>query len=369
MTCNEYGRTGMRVSAIGFGGMRFDTRQPREKNAELLHYAFAQGITYFDTAPGYCRDQSEDIFGIALRDLPRERVIVSTKGMPTDFGTAAEAYEAVCRSLERLGIDAIDLYHVWCLRRMEHYELAMRPGGQYEGLLRCRDEGLIRHIACSTHQPGHEVARILSRDEFAGVLLGVNILNFPYRWDGVEEARARGCGIVAMNPLAGGAIPQHEKEFAFLARPGETPTEAAIRFLVAAPQIDVALVGFTTTDHIDTAVRAARDAGPLGADERTALRASLGANLTEICTGCGYCRGCPENIPVAGYMQVYNERVMFHRSDEQMRSEVRHHYSWGILVGRQADAEECTECGRCEEACTQHLPIMERLREFRNWKP
>ena len=253
----EYGRTGKQVSVVGFGGMRFDLSRSREENAELVRYACAQGINYFDTAPGYCQDQSEDIFGMAFRDMPGD-FLVSTKGMPTEFDTAEKARTAVRRSLERMGVDRIHFYHVWCLRKMEHYELAMRPGGQYEGLLRCQEEGLIDHIVCSSHQPGDQIAKILAKNEFEGVLLGANVLNFPYRWDGVQYAHANGCGVVAMNPLAGGAIPKHEKEFAFLASEGETPTEAALRFVIAAPQITVALNGFTTREHVDMACRVSR---------------------------------------------------------------------------------------------------------------
>jgi predicted aldo/keto reductase-like oxidoreductase len=251
---------------------------------------------------------------------------------------------------------------------MEHYELAVRPGGQLDGLKRCRDEGLIRHIVCSTHQPGHEVAQILSRDEFEGVLLGVNILNFPYRWDGLAAARERGCGVVAMNPLAGGAIPRHEQEFSFLAREGETATDAALRFAIGCPLIDVALVGFSNREHIDQACRIADAADPMSDAEIAEVRSKLGANLNEMCTACGYCKGCPKNIPVASYMQFYNNKALFGKDDEAMRKSIGGELDWGILVGRGAGAEECIECGQCEEACTQHLPIVERLRQIAEWE-
>ncbi len=68
----EYGKTGKKVSVVGFGGMRFDLNKSNEENAELLKYANAKGINYFDTAPGYCKDRSEDIFGIALQDMPKD---------------------------------------------------------------------------------------------------------------------------------------------------------------------------------------------------------------------------------------------------------------------------------------------------------
>ena len=198
MQYTPYGKTGKRVSAVGFGGMRFDKGRSDQQNAELVRHAFCLGINYFDTAPGYGR--SEDIFGLAFKEMSGD-FYVSTKAMPTAVPTAAKARKAVQKSLARMGVEKIDFYHVWCLRKMEHFDLALRPGGQYEGLLRCQEEGLIDHIACSTHQPGGEVRRVVDSGKFAGVTLGVNILNHPYRFDGVRAASEAGLGVVAMNPL------------------------------------------------------------------------------------------------------------------------------------------------------------------------
>ncbi len=361
----EYGNTGKRVSVVGFGGMRFDQQRPDEQNAELVRYACEQGINYFDTAPGY--GKSEDIFGIAFRDMPGE-YYVATKAMPTSFETAEAAREAVHKSLDRMGIERINFFHVWCLRKMDHYELAVRPGGMYEGLEACRDEGLIEHIVFSSHQPGGEIRRIVESGKFQGVLLGVNLLNFPYRWEGIEAAHQAGLGVVAMNPLGGGEIPKNERELAFLARGDETPTEAALRFLVGAPQITVTLVGFTNRQHVDFACRIADSAEPFTQADIQDVRAHLSANMNELCTGCGYCEGCPKNIPVPSYMQFYNPKLLFGKTEEEMVNEIGTQHNWGILVGRQAEADECIECGQCEEACTQHLPIVERLKEIARWE-
>lgn len=67
---------------------------------------------------------------------------VIRKGMPTTFDTAEKAISVVNKSIERLGVKKIDFYHIWCIRKSEHYELAMQPGGQYDGLLQCQKEGL-----------------------------------------------------------------------------------------------------------------------------------------------------------------------------------------------------------------------------------
>jgi predicted aldo/keto reductase-like oxidoreductase len=252
---------------------------------------------------------------------------------------------------------------------MDQYELAMKKGGQYEGLMKCKEEGLIDNIVISTHLPGHQVKEIIAKGEFEGVLLGVNILNFPYRWEGVEAAHEAGLGVVAMNPLSGGQIPQYEKDLSFLVKGDEAPTEAALRFCISCPQITVTLVGFTTAEHIDMACRVAEAAKPFTNDEIEQLRGQLSEDMNAVCTGCGYClKGCPENLPVANYMQIYNDKALFKRSEEQILKRLKDEYIWGLLVDRVADAGDCVECGACEEACTQHLNIIERLKEIDGWE-
>lgn len=366
MIYKEYGKTGKKVSAVGFGGMRFDTSKSMEENAELVRYANKMGINYFDTAPGYCGDQSELIFGEAFKDMPGE-FYVSTKAMPTTFDTAEKTIAQVKKSIGRLGVEKINFFHIWCIRKMEHYELAMKPGGMYDGLVQLKEEGLIDHIVLSSHQIGDEVKEILEDGKIDGVLLGVNILNFPYRWAGVQAAYDMGYGIVAMNPLSGGAIPSHEEELSFLSDGDETPTEAALRFVISAPQITVALNGFTTREHIDIACRIADEAMPFTDEQIKAIEDKIGDAMNEACTGCGYCNVCPQGIAVPSFMQFYNEKHVFHKTDEQMANSLEGVYNWGVLTGKKGQAETCIECGLCEEECTQHLPIIARLQEFAEW--
>lgn len=363
-----YGTTGKTVSTLGFGGMRFDTeKRSMEENADLVRYASSQGITYFDTAPGYCGDKSEEIFGLAFQDMPND-FYVATKIMPDAAPTADDARKAVDKSLKRLGVERIHFFHVWCLRHMGHYEKAMQKGGLYEGLQTCRDEGLIDHIVFSSHQAGDEIREIVERGGYEGVLLGMNILNFPFRGEGAKAAVDHGLGVVAMNPLAGGMIPKYEDGLSFLCADGETPTEAALRFCLGSPHVTVALNGFTTREHVDAACRVADSATPFSEAELARVADHLGTNMDSICTTCGYCKGCPKSIPIPRYLQFYNEKVMFGVSDEDMRKKIAGEKAWGMLGGIENTADQCIECGLCEEECTQHLPIVERLREIAEWE-
>ena len=364
MKYSEYGKTGKFVSAVGFGGMRFDMEKSMEDNAELVKYAFDKGINYFDTAPGYFAGKSEQIYGMAFKDMPRDKFFVSDKIMPTSINDAQGAYDKVRSFLDIMNITYIDFLHVWCLRKMEHFEMAMRPGALYDGLLRCKEEGLIKHIVFSSHQKGNEVEKVIESGKFEGVLMGINILNFPYRWPGVLAARKRNMGVVAMNPLAGGLIPQNENRLLFLASPGEAPTEAALRFLIGNENITIALNGFTTREQVDTACRVADNAKPMTDDELEKIAARLSENSLEICTTCGYCDICPKGIPIPKYMQIYNDKVLFNIPEKDFADRLEFHYGWGLLVEDLPEAKECIACGKCETACTQHLPIIKRLKEF-----
>lgn len=367
MIYKPYGATGKSVSAIGFGGMRFDMTRSEEENAELLLYALSKGINYFDTAPYYCNDRSEIIFGKAIKQMKGE-FFVTSKANPEDESTAQAGYDAVRRSLDRLCVDKINFFHVWCLRRNEHFELAMKPGGLYEGLVRAKEDGLIEHITFSSHQPGHEIRKELETGFFDGVLLGMNILNFPYRWDGAKAAKELNYGVVTMNPLSGGMIPKNEDRLRFLERDGMTPTESALAFLVGCKEVSVALVGITTKAHIDTACAIADKATPVDETELERLKAYLGENINTACTGCGYCDDCPQQISIPNYMQFYNNKQIFGESEQTLRDSTFSEMKFGTLSNTVGRASDCIACGQCEKICTQHIPIIDRLTEMAQWE-
>ncbi len=366
-----YGKTNKKVSIVGFGGLRFDLNKSNEELSHLVEYAYDKGINYFDTAPGYCDERSEAIFGIAFERMQHNKksdFFVSTKGRPTVFDTAEKAIEGVKASLQKLGVDKIDFYHIWCLRNMDHYDLAMKPGGQYEGLLKCKEEGLIDHIVFSSHQPGEQVLQVLEEGGFDGVTMGLNILNYGYRKKSAQAAHSKGIGVVAMNPLSGGTIPNHEEALSFLAVDGETATDAAIRFNLSCPEITVTLIGFNNEKEIDHACSLADDIILNDEEMYNRIQQKLGDSMKAICTSCGYCDDCPVGINIPGYMLFYNEKEMFQKSDDQMIDMVYGLEYWNYTQNAAVKANACIACGKCERECTQHLPIINRLNEITSWE-
>jgi len=368
MLYKQYGSTGLKVSAIGFGGMRFDMTQDEASHIDLVHYAFEHGINYFDTAPGYCNDQSEIIFGKALSTLPRDQVVISTKLMPGHIKTASEAYDRIKRSCDRLQTDCIDIFHAWNFRTMEQYADCIRQDGLYEAMLQAKADGLIKHLAFSTHLTGNKASEVIESGRFEGVLLGLNILNFPYRLAAVLAARRRKMATVAMNTLYGGLIAQYENKFPFLAQDGSTPTMAALRFAAGLELLDVALNGFTTFEHIDMACQAADSARLIRETDLPSYEKLIGSGLDGFCTGCSYCKDCPANIAVPVFMQFYNQKLLENVSDKDMIERMKKNRIWGILPEAVQTSASCLACGKCEKNCTQHLPIIRRMKEIANWE-
>jgi hypothetical protein len=347
-----YGKTGEAVSVIGFGAMRFARPQDRDGSAEVVRHAHAKGINYFDTAPYYCDDLSEEICGQALATLPRDSFYLSTKCSEADGGKLRASLE---RSLTRLRVSRIDFFHIWCLLRPG--DLPQRiAGGALAAAVRAREEGLIRHLVVSTHLNGEDIATVLASGHFEGVTLGYNVLNFPFRAKALEAARRHEVGVVTMNPLGGGLIPRNAARLAFILGPQDrSVVQAAIRFNVSQPAITAALVGFSNKAEVDEAVAAVEDFTPYPREHIERVQAQLATGFDGFCTGCGYCLPCPANLEIPKWMDVYNQRIL-EGGDDAMSNRLKWH--WNLAPDL---AASCLQCGDCESACTQHLPIRERL--------
>jgi predicted aldo/keto reductase-like oxidoreductase len=359
MVYKQYGKTGCRVSAVGFGGMQFDEKDELagrlEACADVVRYAHERGINYFDTAPLYCYDKSETIMGLALKDFPRDSFYVGSK---TNFGqvdrpaTEAGFMRRLENSLKRLQVSYIDFYHLWCMLSLTSYR--KQCDAMYGWFLKAKEQGLIRHIVFSSHMPGADIAEVIGEGLFEGVLLGYNALNYRYRQSGITAAAGQSMGVAVMNPLGGGLIPQNPELFAFLTEGTElTVPQAALRFVASHREVSVALNGITSKAHVDDALSAVEGLQERPAQEITANM--RGKGFDDLCTGCGYCKGCPQDIPIPKFMDAYNQKMLGKDAVDRLNNH------WAVSP---ALAKKCTACGRCEGLCTQHLPIVNRLREI-----
>ncbi len=360
MIYRPYGKTGKHVSVIGMGGMRFG--EDDDYGAEVVRHASANGINYFDTAPYYNDDRSEDIFGKAFQKMPAP-FYVSTKSSINDEKTASEVRERIENSLKRMNLEKINFYHMWCIMDLDQYHRVMAPGGPYEGALKAREEGLIEHLCFSTHCKGEDIQRIIDDDVFEGVLLGYNVINHPFRQQGVEAAKKHQIGVVTMNPLGGGLIPRHQDYFDFIREfDDETVSQAALRFNLAQDGITVALTGMGTKEEVDENIKVIQRPLVVSQGKLEEIRGKVTSFMDQLCTNCQYCRKCPSKIKMNYYMEAYNLYLLM--GEEEMLQQLEWYRKKNDLKEEDLLPGDCTACGICESLCTQKLPIIERLKEI-----
>lgn len=356
MHYKQYGNKDLKVSAIGFGCMRFPDEDilgnRYDKCADLVKHAYEKGINYFDTAPEYCFDKSEEVLGLAVKELPRNKIYISSK---TNFGeidnppTKDGFFKRLEQTLTRLNTGYLDFYHLWCLLSIKSYEKQF--GVMQEWFEDAKRQGLIRNIVFSSHMPSEDLNKIINTNNFDGMLVGYNALNYVYRQGGIREAHKNGMGVVVMNPMGGGVIPKNPERFGYLTEGTNlNVSQSAVRFVASHKEVTVTLVGFSSSYQIDDAVLAVENLKEYPADEVIKMFNTGGA-FNNLCTSCGYCDYCPSGIPIPKYMDIYNEKILNGSMEE-------HFINWNISSEY---AKKCTKCEKCEKLCTQHLPIIERL--------
>ena len=362
MYYRSLGNTGKQVSVIGFGGMRFkaeDYKNGPEKCAEIVLRAQELGINYFDTAPDYCNGYSETIVGHAFKQM-KKKPYVSTKCALWNAETSEDAYKRIYLSLEKLNVEKITFYNLWGIKTLDEYRQMIKPNGILDGICKAKEEGLIEHICCTTHIDSLGLSEIVADGLVESVTLGYNAINFAYRREGLKTCYKAGLGVIIMNPLGGGVIPRHAEMFSFIkSNSDESVVKAALRFLIGQREISVALPGPSCIVELEECVAAADKEYVVTEEMLTTLSGKLRSELDMLCTGCAYCNVCPQNIPIPQMMDAYNAYLLeggFGKVRERLL------YYWGInakLAGR------CIKCGKCQERCTQKLPIIERLESIR----
>jgi len=362
---HTYGETGIKVSAIGFGGMRFVNQDDVDGCAGLVKAAYDKGISYFDTAPGY--GKSEDLFGVAIKEMSKTRgerpFYIATKTSKTE---PAEVRRELESSLKRMNLDYVDFYHVWCILSYEEY-LKRKTNGVLKEFERLKQEGLIKHICVSTHMTGSDIGKMLADYPFEGMLLGYSAMNFAYRDAGLDAAAKLNRGVVVMNPLGGGIIPKNPDRFEFVkSQPEETVVEGALRFLINDQRITVSLVGFSSIEQLNEAIIAVDGYKAISAETIERIHAGLKESFNELCTACQYCDSCPLGIDIPRMMQSFNNYMLDdNREGRSMELINSLRYGWGIDL--ESDyLSRCKECGRCEALCTQKLLITQRLKFIRD---
>ena len=357
MRYREYGKTGKRVSVIGFGGMRFG--KDEEEGVRAMVRAAELGINYFDTAPGYCDDRSEPIFGKAFK-LIKTPFYVSTKSSIQSQPKAGDIRGRIEEAMKRMNVEKIHFFNMWCLMDWEHFERVTAKGGPYEGALKAKEEGLIDHLVFSAHANGEEIRRMCESGLFEGVTLGYNILNHSNRFDGILAAHEKDMGVVVMNPLGGGMIPAGAEKLRFITGDrDETVVQAALRFVVAHPEVTVTLAGMGKAEEVEENAKVGERAAEPDPDMVEAIKERYDELGEVFCTACKYCLPCPAGINIPLILSALNR----HRVGMTKEAPLYYDFFRKMSGDEWVPARDCTECAECEPRCTQHLPIQDLLKE------
>lgn len=325
MEYRKLGNTGLEVGAISFGGIPLQMCE-KDEAVKIIHKAIELGVNFFDNSRIY--NGSEDLMGEGFVGH-RDKIIIATKSMARDSVTMTKDVEL---SMKAMKTDYIDLYQMHNVP-MADLQKVLGPGGAVEGLLKLKAAGKIGHIGITSH----------SLDTIKNILDVKEIETIQYPYSVVErqaeevfkEAAAKGKGILAMKPLAGGAI---------------LDAKGAIRFIYENKNVTCSIPGMMSVEQVIENL-SVLDMPNLTDREKEVLLADAASLGQKFCRRCGYCAPCSAgiNIPMCFITEGYYTRY-------DLKEWATDRYS-----ALPATASACTKCGACEPRCPYDLPIRDML--------
>ena len=223
MVYNEIGKTGMRVSNLGFGasslgGVFHGIRE--EEGIQAVHVAVDNGINFIDVSPYYGHLKAETVLGKALKEIPREKYYLSTKvgrygkdGVNTWDYSAKRAKESVYESMERLNVDYIDLINVHDIEFQADLEGGLQKvvDETLPALVELRDKGIVRHVGITDLQP-ENLKGVIEHSEKGVVESILNFchysLNDTLLADYLGFFEMQGIGVINASPFSMGLLSQ-----------------------------------------------------------------------------------------------------------------------------------------------------------------
>lgn len=371
MKMRKFGKLGIESSAFGVGCMRFPTKMidgkltvDEDEAVRMIRTAIDGGCTYLDTAYVYHGQKSESIVGRAIRDGYREKVNIATKLPSWMCNTPEDLPRYFEEQRTRLGVECIDFYLVHALNRREWEK--MKSLGICEFLDQLQKDGKIRYKAFSFHDDYDAFAYILNDYDWDMCQIQLNIMDIDHQAGlrGLRLAGALGIPVVIMEGLLGGSLAVAPDQVAALydAFPVKrSPVEWAFRWLCNMEEVACVLSGVSTMEQTieNLQIFDRVEVGSMS-DEELALidqvRESYRGRRKIGCTACSYCMPCPGGVDIPGVFGVWNQ---LYRFDKPLAENGR----YGGMIRDGKDASNCMNCGACEDACPQHLPIREKLKE------
>jgi len=323
------GKTGLRVSLMGFGGIPIQ-RVSENEAVKITQLAIAKGINFFDSARGYTDSENKIGKGIKGR---RNELILATKSMARTY---EKMKEDIDKSLKAFDTDYIDLYQCHNVRSDQELNSVLGPDGALLALQEAQKAGKIRHIGLTGHKPPM-VEEAIRKGVFETIQVPYNFIERSAEEELLPLARQMELGIIVMKPLAGGAF----------SRP-----DLALKFLLNR-DVSAIIPGMDSLEQVEQNAGLTEKIEPLEQSDLDCLEKEKNEVGERFCRRCEYCKPCPQGVDITtsflfhGYFKRYG-----------LPEWARERYQ-ALKVKNDA----CEECGLCETRCPYNLPIREMLKE------
>ncbi len=369
-----FGKTGLQISALGFGCMRLpvigkDKSQIDEKRAmEMIHLAIDRGVNYFDTAyPYHGKDFStggsgETFLAKALKNADRENIHIATKLPSWLIESRKDMDRYLDEQLERLDTGYIDFYLLHALKRSVWDKLVRHDVLEFfDSAIK---SGKIRHAGFSFHDDLMLFKEVVDAYNWTLCQIQYNYFDEDYQAgrEGLEYAADRDIAVVIMEPLRGGLLvrdlPPEGRQIFKERASGRSEAEWALRWLWNQPGVSTVLSGMSHLDHVKENLTLAENVSEASWTEKDEdavrkVKRIINESQRVNCTTCGYCMPCPEGVNIPFNLSLSNDHHIFHDRNAG--------YRYKMVLSESERASNCVQCGQCLEKCPQQIPIPDEL--------
>ena len=370
MQYRRFGRLDWKVSALGFGCMRFptldgDRLSPNIDQAEALRmvrHAIDSGVNYIDTAYPYHGGQSEVVVGKALKDGYREKVRLATK-LPVFLVQSTGDFDRFLnQQLEKLQTSYIDFYLLHALSGSRWRDIVLKHDILAQAAAALAD-GRIRHLGFSFHDEYESFEEIVNgSDLWSFCQIQYNYMDAENQAGtrGLKLAASKGLAVVIMEPLMGGRLADPPKDIlaameSFPAR--RTAVEWALQWLWDQPEVSVVLSGMSTITQVEENLRFADNSriqafGPAEQALIAEVRERYRERTAIPCSRCNYCMPCPNGVYIPANFEFFNYARLY---DDVAGAR----FKYKVFLTEEQRSGACIDCGVCADLCPQKIPIGE----------
>jgi predicted aldo/keto reductase-like oxidoreductase len=372
MQYRKFGRLDWKVSALGFGCMRFPTtdgnplsgKVDEAESIRMIRHSIDQGVNYVDTAYPYHNGASEVILGKALQEGFREKVRIATKSPVWLVEKADDFDRYLNEQLGRLGTDYVDyyLFHGLGKKRWEDTVLKLNLLERADSALK---DGRVKHIGFSFHD-GYDAFKTIvdGYDKWSFCQIQYNYMDTENQagTKGLKYAASKGLAVVVMEPLLGGRLANPPKAILEILKDSgdvKGPVDLALQWIWDQPEVSVILSGMSTMGQVKSNLRSASRSrvGSMKPAEHELIQRVKDKYRSMIpipCTGCGYCMPCPNGVDIPGNFELFNNGSIH----EDMHAS---RITYSRFMAEKERASSCIQCKTCEEKCPQKILVSELM--------